>query len=190
MPMSSVHQLTQTDLDYLKSLPSSEFDSFVAKIAAQDEDLAASILFVVGSRQVADKQTMCAFFGVAPETIDLWARKGMPSEAKVGGESRYDPARCAQWLARQKGQVTADDQERKVANDYREEKRRIAELQRRKMEGELFELRHLEERLATVKVAIRKGLDQIQKAFGDEVVVELGRIIDDAIGAINVDGSE
>lgn len=165
-------------------MPSSEFEAWLSNVAAQDEDMAAQILFLVGSRQVADKQGITTFFGVAPETIDLWARKGMPTEPKVGGEARYDPQACAQWLARQKGTLASDDEDKRAANEYRDEKRRIAELQRRKMEGELFELRHLEERLTLVKGQIRKGLDQMQKAFGDDVVAELARVIEEAIEAI------
>lgn len=184
MHTSSVHNLTPEDIAYLRSLPSSDFEAWLSSIAASNEDVAAQILFAVRARQVADKRALTEFFGVAPETVDLWVRKGMPTEPKAGGEARYDPQACAQWLARQKNSLATDDEDKKSANDYREEKRKIAELQRRKMEGELFEIRHLEERLTMVKGTIRKGLDQVQKAFGDNVVAELSRIVDDALDAI------
>lgn len=185
---TSLNQLSQKDLEYLRSMPSSEYEEWLTNLANNDEEMAASVLRAVGSIPVCSKKIVCQFYGVAPETIDLWVRKGMPVEPKVNGESRFDLMKCSQWIVRQRGGVLSkDDAGRQVEIEYRDEKRRIAELQRRKMEGELYEIKHLERRLATIKVAIRKRLDQIQKAFGDGVVSELSLIIDEVISEIGFD---
>lgn len=176
--------LTPADIALIKSLPPSELNQFITNLAATDEREAAALVRELDrySLVTTDKQRVAEFFGISEETVNLWQRKGMPHRPGGRGvRGTYDLEQCAQWLAEQRAGVSADDKERTdVDIKFREEKSRMAEIQRRKLEGELVEVARITESYLRMTVAIRKGVDQLTATYGQSLVEDLGRIVDEA----------
>lgn len=158
--------------------------TWLSDIAGEDESLAAAILREIDQNTwvTNDKMQVAEFFDVAPETIDLWQRKGMPyTSGGRGVRGRYDLREASRWLAAQKTiQPEANEEQARVEREYREEKRKIAELQRRKLEGSLVDAEDYQQRMLRTITMIRRGVEAFHKTFGNEAVQMLADIVDEA----------
>lgn len=177
------HTLTTSDVRLLTSLPASELRELLTDISQEDERLAAEILAEVQRQtfHTNDKREVGKFFDVSPETIDLWQRKGMPYQAGGHGvRGWYDLSECAKWLAEQRAGVSLDDQAKQGTDiAYREEKRKIAEIQRKQLQGELVNATEYRERVMRAITLIRKGVESFHKGFGNEAVELLTTLVDE-----------
>lgn len=129
-----------------------------------------------------DKRAISAFFGVSIKTIESWQMRGMPyHETGEGKPVYFDASECARWLAAHKS-VTSNrsPEEAKADLRYREEKARLASLQRQKLERELVDLKMVQEVHCTVTADIRRRVEQFHRRFGDEAQEMLNAIIDEA----------
>jgi hypothetical protein len=167
--------LTSQELAYLRSLPAADYRNWLNDIASENPALADELQEQVGrNRTEATKDDVADFFSISLETIDLWARKGMPYTK--GPPNTYDLRVVASWLAAKRTISASDD----VNDEYREEKRKLAELQRMRLEKTLVDRKWFEVRMASAIETIRKGMESIQRSFGDEVIVAITKVIDEA----------
>lgn len=186
--------LTTEQISYLRSLPSSGLQTWLNDIASRDESLAAAIVSEMDDALYAtdSRNRVATFFDVAPETIDLWVKKGMPYTSRGKGvKGAYSLQECARWLAQQR-MIAPENDERQVAADaaYREEKWKIAELQRKRLEGLLVELDLVRAKLMMIITMIRKGVESFHRTFGNEAVEQLAAILDEVEKSIGELGDE
>ena len=179
--MEQQQPLTPRDIGYLRSLPEREYRSFLDEVRQVDPTKAAAI-----SRQVeqltietTDKARVADFFGVTVESISNWQTKGMPYVAGgKGGRNHYDLAACAKWICKQRaGRTTESDSLKDVEAEYRNEKRLIAELQRRKLQGELVDRAAYQQQMTIVLDELRKQMDLMARTWGTEWLIDMERAI-------------
>ena len=102
-----------------------------------------------------------------------------------GVKGVYDLREASRWLADQRMiKPEADAEQARVDREYREEKRRIAELQRKKLEGTLVEAEVYREKMLRTLAMIRNGVEAIHKAFGNEAAEMLTDIATEAAETI------
>ena len=173
--------LTPRDIGYLRSLPEREYRCFLDEVRAVNPERATTI-----SRQVeqltietTDKVKVADFFGVTTESIANWQNKGMPYIAGgKGGRNHYDLASCAKWICKQRaGRTTESDSLKDVEAEYRNEKRLIVELQRRKLQGELVDRAAYQQQMATVLDELRKQMDLMVRTWGSDWLIDMERAI-------------
>ncbi len=181
--------LDPTTLDWLRSLSDLDFQIWLLNISHRDKILAADIRRRVGRERVEDysgytTDEIAALFGVSQDAVETWQQRGLPiqnrSETKGGGRN-YNLADCAKWVARQKRRGAASHEKAKAEQLLRDEQIRIKELQRRKMEGELVEASYYQQRLVEAVSVIRKGMEMLQRTYGDGLVEEIDAIVDESI---------
>lgn len=95
-------------------------------------------------------------FDTTPQNILKWQKEGFPQKAKQGRYCVYDTGECIRWYAA-RGQAKIDDYQRNRSElTYHQAKK--AELEARKMRGELIDLILAERILAEVVGAVRAKL--------------------------------
>ena len=171
--------LTHEEIDWLRSLPRWDYLNWLNAAASENSAAAEELERLIGrSRHVATKLEVADFFGISPECVELWQRKGMPYEQaqKAGEANRYDLRQAATWLADQRTIKTGGDAD----EAFREEKTHAARLKRLQLEGTLVEAEKYEARIANAIQIIRKGIDSFHQTFGDTAVMMLHDICDSA----------
>lgn len=126
-----------------------------------------------------DKPIVAEFFGVSVDTIEAWQHKGMPYVA--GGKGRrntYDLRACARWIAARKANQ-GNELAASVDVRYREEKLRVAELHRRKLEGELVDKSIWAEEMTRLGSLIRLAMERLHKRYGNQFVNDIAEICDE-----------
>lgn len=180
MLMDHREPLTAQEISFLRSLPSEEYQEFLAAVRRQDPDEADAIQLAVEAHTFTtqDKPVVADFFGVSIDTIEAWQHKGMPYVAAgKGNKNTYDLRACARWIAARKaGQ--GNELAASVDVRYREEKLRVAELHRRKLEGELVDRSAWKEELTRLVSAIRLGMERMHKRYGNQFVGDIAEICD------------
>ena len=177
-------KLRPDEIRYLKSLPDSDFRIWLNDIAGQDKATAAAILREIEESgwTTDDRQAVARFFDIAPETVNLWIKKGMPYESQgKGARGVYDLRECARWLASQRS-IGSETDERQLSVEirYREEKLKLAELERKQKEGRLVDVEVHNAAVLEITGMIRKGIESFHRAFGNEAAEFLAGIINEA----------
>ena len=168
--------LTNDERCWLRSLPNLEYLIWLNAVSQARSSSAESLELEIGrSRYAANKSELADFFAISLETVDLWARKGMPF-SKNGTANVYDLRLAAKWLASQRAIKPADD----AADDYRAEKSLAAKIQRQQLEGKLVDAERYEARLVMAIQAIRRGVESMHRAFGEAAADMLTSICDNA----------
>ena len=180
--------LTTQDIALLNSLPASERQKLLTHISRTDERLAASIASQLDADPftAGDSASVASFFDVSEKTIEVWKRKGMPYiKGGKGVRGHYDLREIAQWVAAQRSGISLDDADKlQVDAAYRDEKRRIAALQRQQLEGTLVDVAEYNERLMATLAMIRQGVEQFRRTYGSDAVEMLAGIVDEIEGRL------
>ena len=175
--------LTPDDVKQLRSLPVSERQRLLTHISRTNDRLAAQILTELEQDQYTTQEVreVASFFDISVKTVDTWIRKGMPYISK--GRTKkgwYDLREIARWVAAQRAGISVDDADKEQADAaYREEKTRMARLQREKLEGKLVDIEEYNEKLMQTVGMIRKGIEQFRRTFGNDAVEMLTGTIDE-----------
>lgn len=168
-------QLTQRDIAYLRSLPESEWATFISRMERRDPFALQEIIEAVEGADytTTEKRHAADFFGVSVETIEHWQTKGMPFIAGGKGQrNEYDLRAMSRWIAQQRTAVAApDDPTRASDAAYRDEKRRIEELKRRKLEGSLVDPTEYRARMIRAINTIRaEVVEPLGRKFGNDAI--------------------
>jgi phage terminase Nu1 subunit (DNA packaging protein) len=156
------------------------------ELARTDPDLASWVQAELSRRDWSsnDKAEVANFFDVAMETIDLWQRKGMPYvSGGKGVRGHYDLRECARWLHKQRGPVQEDQED--VDYRYRQEKAKIAELHRKKLEGGVVDKQAWQDCLNRVVGLIRNATEGWHRKYGNEFVDEMNELCDRLVSEID-----
>lgn len=95
-------------------------------------------------------------FDTTPQNIIKWQKEGFPIKTRRGREVIYDTGECIRWYAA-RGQAKIDDYQRNRSElTFHQAKK--AELETRKMQGELVELIMAERILAEIVAVVRAKL--------------------------------
>lgn len=197
--------LTRNEIDFLRSLSDLQALPWWLDLYRKDPAVAVDVRLECelqlppGVFDGFTKEQAAQFFGVRTETIDGMVRNGMPIQRRgrrPGGVGRHQRSGfnvqdCAEWICEQKTKsLTSDVESEKIAEAdvlYRQEKTKIQELQRKRLEGQLVDIHVFEERAAGVIDTIRKGIESLHRTFGDEVVEALTKLMDEAESQLFVD---
>lgn len=57
-------------------------------------------------RQLIPASVVARILGVSPKSVRRWATDGLLPSYRFGGTVRFDAAEVAEWLGRQRGEVT------------------------------------------------------------------------------------
>ena len=119
---------------------------------------------------VATQAEVGRFFGIALQTVKLWAKEGMP-----GQRGYYDLSLIYKWLkARENADASSDALEMQ-----RLEKAKILRLDRLQKERQLVSLEALHSFLTSFARHMRELGEQLQREYGAEV----GRLFNEHIDA-------
>lgn len=149
-------------------------------VRRRDPDEADAIQLAVEAHTwtTNDKPIVADFFGVSIDTIEAWQHKGMPYlAAGKGNKNTYDLRACARWVAARKvGQ--GNELAASVDVRYREEKLKVAELHRRKLEGELVERSVWRDEMTRLVSLIRLSMERLHKRYGNQFVSDIAEVCD------------
>lgn len=177
--------LTPSDIAWLKSIPDSELQTWINRVAAENPELAAAIAREIDDAAwiTEEKEMVAEHFGVAIETIDLWQRKGMPYTSRGKGvRGRYDLRECARWLASQKQPLMDRSTEYEAAQtELMKNRAATAELKRRQLERSLIDVEEMRPALLAICAGIEKRMEKIHRSYGNEVAAAVSEIAEDAI---------
>lgn len=135
-----------------------------------------------GEPWIVSNQTLVAeFFGVPRRTVEEWRKVGMP-----GQRAAYNLATIYRWIRSRETKVVDSD----ALEWHRREKAKIAQLERRKLEGELVRVKEIRTALAHVVAALREAGDRLQRQFGAEAGDLHNEAIDAALGGLERMGSD
>ncbi len=183
--------LTQEDLDYLTSLPGSAFEGFVLDLASRDVKRAAELREQVNRPRTIDwsgysRKEIAAVLDVSTETIDFWTANGMAAEIQGkfngGGKAYYNLLDSIRWLAkyRAKGRGSSGGGDREAAElALLHERQKMAEIKRRKQEGELIDAHEMQVRVMELCSRVQKAVQSIRSKMGEEAVEEFESLIEE-----------
>lgn len=177
----------------MRSLSDTERVAWLSELHREDPCAAANVrkIFNLGPPHVYGGLTtseVAEVFGVGIEAIQMWTRKGCPLLREADENSKvlvrlYDVSSVAKWLVERKTNLfepdNSEDARRKAA--IQEEDLRLRELKRKKLEGELIETRYLQARCVQLAADARRGVDRIQRAYGDDVAADVSRLFEELV---------
>lgn len=178
-----MQDLSNEDLDYLKSLSESELSQFLEAVREENPQLAARVKRLVSGRRVS-KQELCDIFGIAEQTVENWQRKGCPKPEKIGRRVYFDLFDICKWMAHQKVVHVGNSEADEIERDLKREKARKAAIERRKLEGELVEVASHRQQMELLLGLIRKGVQSFHQRFGNDAQAMLEEIVDAALQTV------
>lgn len=180
-------KLDPLEIDWLQSLPGSDREDWLREYAAEDPREAAELRDLIGCGHDNayggfPRPELAEFLGVSEADIDYLRKCGMPCDLPgargtgLGGKNYYDVRECARWLAAVRlGRGEKTDPE-KEAEALKSEQRKLAELRRRKMEGQLVEVVKLRKDLDDVSSRVRRTADELSRTIGPAAAEQLERV--------------
>ena len=138
------------------------------------------------------------WFGVAQATVGKWLNAGCPGQMRENDDGGpYDVREVARWLVR-KRKIVVDAADGEPTNDdtlmsgsaspalerYRDERAKMAMLQRLQFEGRLVDVDQVSRCLMASAKMIRAAGDQLQRMFGVEAQRVLSEHLDEAERAV------
>lgn len=129
--------------------------------------------------------------GVKSRTIREWFTQGCP-----GSPGRYCPAEIIDWARENKWAAQADDPELSGGDSpalerYRDEKAKLARLDRLEREGVLVRADSIHDHLMSIAALIRSAGEQLRRQFGNDALAILSESLDESdriIDGIGGDG--
>lgn len=127
--------------------------------------------------------------GVKSRTLREWFSQGCP-----GDPGRYCPAEIVAWGRENKWQTDVGDPELSGGDSpalerYRDEKAKLARLDRLQREGELVRAADIEEMLNSFSSLIRSTGEQLRRQFGNDALQILDEALDECDRLIDSDGN-
>lgn len=181
--MDELTELSEEEIAYLQSMPSLEFRKWLDEVSEVNPKLAAKIKRRVEG-QIISKAEVCELFTIAPQTLELWQRSGMPLAAKKGRNVYFDLKDVCTWIGHRKVVKVGDDEGSKSDQKFNEERARIQELKRRQLEGALVDKNAHFDQLEDLLDGIRTGVQAFQSRFGSEASEMLNDVVDEAVKRI------
>lgn len=161
-------------------------------LAAQDVKRAAELREQVNRPRTIDwsgysRKELAAALDVSTETLDFWTSNGMVAEVQGkfhgGGKAYYNLLDVVRWLAkhRTKGRhASSGGSDRESAElAMLLERQKLAELKRRKQEGELVDAHEMQARVMEVCSRVAKAVQSIRSKMSEEAVEEFESLIEE-----------
>lgn len=128
--------------------------------------------------------------GVKPRTLREWLSQGCP-----GDPGRYCPSEIVAWGRENKWSVDIGDPELAGGDSpalerYRDEKAKLARLDRLERERELVKIDDIHDALTAVSNLFRGAGEQLRRQFGNEALAILDEATDEAERLVDGIGSD